>query len=357
MNNVTPPLNIETKNLSRAEANKNKSLVPAVTVCMIALVLLLASFYIFLRIYNKYTLKCTVNADGASCTIVAVEKRAVLPSVYFPNEIVLPEIIDGLPVTAIAPEALNGLKNAQKVILPGTVTTVSEGAFASCSSLTSVTLPAALISIPENLFKDCIALETVIFGGNEKQICKSAFEGCLSLSSLSLPESVEVIDSRAFSYCTGLTEIKLPASLSYIGEEAFFGCESLKFLTVPHSVNEIGGYAFRGCSALETINLGSAESIGMGAFHLCTSLKSITLPEKITYLDDKTFYGCESLESVTLPRGLRGVGERIFESCANLTEIKYGGTKNEWSNVGLDAYWSINSRINAVSCTDGKIDV
>ena len=357
MNNITPPLNIETKNLSRENANKNKSLVPAVMVSMIALVLLLASFYIFLRIYNKYTLRCSLNADGVSYTIIAVEKRAVLPSVYFPSEIAFPEIVDGMPVTAISSEALDGFKNVKKVIIPETVTTLGKGTFASCSKLQSIKLPSSLGAIPENLFKDCIALETVVFGGNEKQICKSAFEGCLSLTSLTLPESVEVIDERAFSYCTGLTEIKLPSSLSAIGEEAFFGCESLAFLTVPHSVKEIGSYAFRGCSALEAINLGSVESIGMGAFHLCTSLNSITVPEKITFLDDKTFFGCGSLASVTLPRGLRGIGERVFENCEKLTEIKYSGTKNEWSNVGLDAYWSINSRINAVSCTDGKVDL
>jgi hypothetical protein len=99
------------------------------------------------------------------------------------------------------------------------------------------------------------------------------------------------------------------------------------------------------------------ENLGAGAFLLCSSLKNIIVPEKVTYIDDKTFSGCTSLASLSLPRGLRGIGERNFENCTMLTDIKYGGTKTEWGNVGLDSYWSVGSSISSVSCTDGKVEL
>lgn len=357
MNNTPSPINIETKTLSRDEANKSKSLIPAVAVCMTALVLLLAAFYFFLRTYNRYTFKCSTNEDGVSCTVTAAQKRALLPIIYFPDTLDIPETVNGFTVTAIAPDALKGLDKIKKITVPEAVSSIGAGAFAACSDLESAKLPSSLAAIPENLFKDNISLKNVVFGGKEAAIGKSAFEGCSSLASLTIPESVQIIESRAFGYCTSLEEIKLPSALTSIGEEAFFGCESLKFMTVPHSVKTVGAYAFRACIALEAINLGSVENLGAGAFLLCSSLKNITVPEKVIYIDDKTFSGCTSLASVSLPRGLRGIGERNFENCKMLTDIKYGGTKTEWSNVGLDSYWSVGSHIASVSCTDGKVDL
>ena len=84
-------------------------------------------------------------------------------------------------------------------------------------------------------------------------IGEGAFASCSSLTSIVIPESVTSIGEWAFASCSSLTSIEIPESVTSIGEGAFAGCSSLTSIEIPESVTSIGEGAFASCSSLENI--------------------------------------------------------------------------------------------------------
>ncbi len=127
----------------------------------------------------------TVKSDGS-----AAIKR------YTADEVsaIIPETIDGRPVTELEDYSFTGNLHLKEISIPKTVTRIGSYAFGSCYKLASLTVPSS---------------------------CK-------------------VIDSTAFMYCRELAQVSLPYGLETIGENAFLGCDALSELTIPASVQKIG---------------------------------------------------------------------------------------------------------------------
>ena len=124
------------------------------------------------------------------------------------TNVVIPDYINGLPVTAIGALAFSPGGSGSAVTSVGggaNVTSIGIDAFSSCTSLTSVVLPSAT------------------------SIGVGAFYGCTNLVSISLPAATSIGDS-AFESCTSLTTVNLPSATS-IGAYAFFNCTSLTNVT------------------------------------------------------------------------------------------------------------------------------
>ena len=143
------------------------------------------------------------------------------------------------------PEVISG-----SYTIPDSVTTIGEGAFASCQSLTSITIPDGVTTIGEY-----------------------AFIYCRNLTSVNISDSVTTIDSFVFYDCGGLTGVTIPDSVTTIGVSAFEGCSGLTSVTIPDSVTIIGESAFSKCYSLLSVNIGdSVTIIGDSSFYLCISL-------------------------------------------------------------------------------------
>lgn len=91
------------------------------------------------------------------------------------------------------PEGKNGL-----YIIPNSVTSIGDAAFAYCSSLTSVTIPNSVTSIGNYAFMNCDNLKNITFPNNVKSIGKRAFYGCRNLKSISMPNFIQTIGDEAF---------------------------------------------------------------------------------------------------------------------------------------------------------------
>ena len=175
---------------------------------------------------------------------------------------------------------------ATSITIPGSVTSIGEGAFSGCSSITSVTVEEgnsifdsrnkcnAIIETATNTL--IIGCQNTVIPNSVTSIGDYAFSGCSGLTSITIPNGVTSIGGWAFYRCTGLTSITIPNSVTSIENYAFFYCTGLTSITIPNSVTSIGNGAFWNCSSLTSVTIsGSVTSIGSYAFRDCNSLKEI----------------------------------------------------------------------------------
>jgi len=210
----------------------------------------------------------------------------------------IPIKIDDRLVMGLRPGAFKDIKGLRRAILPNSIESISDEAFAGCSNLQKVHLPRQL-----------------------KHIGAGAFRNCSSLRGIEIPASVDSINSEAFAGCENLEEIKLPSGINKIGAKVFLGCGKLTLLELPKSITRIGN-ALSGCTGLASITIPSTVSqIGAHAFEGCTGLKSITIPDRVTQIGKCAFRGCTGLETVIIPNSVESIGDEAFKACPNITSV------------------------------------
>ena len=255
-----------------------------------------------------------------------------------------------------------GCKNT---IIPNSVTSIGDYAFANCSNLKSISIPNSVISIGTQAFFNC-GFTSIIIPNSVTSIGVGAFYDCVFLKSITIPNSVTEIGESAFAStkwydnqpnglvyinsilykykgtmpanssviikegttkivdntfcgCSGLTSVGIPNSVTSIGYGAFSGCTGLASITIPNSVTSIGGSAFSGCANLISINIpNSITTIGEGAFSGCSSLSSIVIPNTITSIGNYAFSGCSGITSIRIPASVTSIGENAFGGCSGL---------------------------------------
>ena len=167
-------------------------------------------------------------------------------------------------------------KNISNIVIPSSVTTIGNSAFALCESLQNIDIPNGVVTIE-----------------------KDAFNGCISLQNINLPNSITQIGSCAFANCSALQIINIPNRLPFIDDCTFSFCKSLWKITLPNSI----------------------ISIGKGGFIGCKNLRDITLPNKIKIIDDGAFCGCKSLKQINIPYTVTNLGNDVFKDCITLNDI------------------------------------
>jgi len=127
------------------------------------------------------------------------------------EELIIPDKIDGKSVTTIGRMAFM-YNNFTKIVIPDSVTTIEDHAFAYSVLLTTVTLSKNITTIDYSIFRDCGSLSSIIIPEGVTAINGIAFRGCVSLADLSIPDSVIFIADEAFAQCdliTGETREKI----------------------------------------------------------------------------------------------------------------------------------------------------
>lgn len=208
------------------------------------------------------------------------------------------------------------------LIIPDTVTSISDYAFAGCQGLTSVTIPNGVTSIGRGTFYDCLNLTHITIPDSVTEIEQLAFIGCSGLIGITIPNGVTSIGDRAFEGCKKLTNIILPSSLTSIQSETFKDCKSLTNITIPNKVTIISSAAFENCVGLTQISIpSSVTKIDGGAFKKCLKLKQVSIPNSVTAIGDFAFYLCTGLTNITLGTGVTTIKDSAFQGCKNLTSI------------------------------------
>lgn len=158
----------------------------------------------------------------------------VIPSARYKRKIIIPAEIDGLPVKRIGAFAFTGVYSKQ-IILPNSINSIDEFAFAGENRLVSITIPDSVEQIKDDTFIDCNSLKEIRLPDSLTSIGEKAFYACTSLKTINLPNALTSIGESAFSNCHSLKSIIIPDSVGYIGKDAFWGCNNLQDVFLPES--------------------------------------------------------------------------------------------------------------------------
>ena len=138
---------------------------------------------------------------------------------------------------------------------------------------------------------------------------------------------VTTIDDSAFKNCTELLSVTFPASVITIGNEAFCNCTSLTELILPEGLTSIGQYAFVDCTQLVSVYIPqSVTSIGQYAFSNCSSLAAIILPNNLTTINEGTFNKCSHMATVSIGSSVTTIAELAFAHCPGMLEFYSAAT-------------------------------
>ncbi len=303
----------------------------------------------------------TYESNGTSITITGVQTDAV--------NIIIPETIDGLPVTAIVEDAFAACDQLETLTLPASITAfcidnicvlstkgtlrdvIWEGTLPQWQDATynvdnGVPALSARLHIPADgivlgvydtyyRYTSYTEQNYVVIDG----VANTEYE--LPITEIVIPDEIEGIPVRdiapyAFQWQSGITSVSLPSSIRSIGARAFMNCARLETITFPTNLmSSIGESAFSGCTSLKDLVLPTLiSSIGANAFSGCTSLTEMEFPVG-TRRDMGIFANCTSLASIHFPSGLDEIPQNMFSGCTALADVYFDGTETDWHMIPI----------------------
>ena len=260
--------------------------------------------------------------------------------------VIIPDTIDGVPVTSIEEAAFAGWDTLTSITIGTNVTSIGDSAFWGCTSLTSVTIPNNVTSIGDWAFQSCTGLTHATMGLGITSIGYKMFESCTSLTSIIIGANVTSIGRSAFQSCTSLTSVTISNKVASIGQSAFYSCTSLTNITIPNSLTDIGTVAFGSCTSLTSVAIpGNVSSIGDMPFIGCVKLSAITVDPAnpfYTGVDGVLFnksqtalveFPAGKTGTCALPNSVTSVRTGAFAGCSGLSSITVDSLNASFTGV------------------------
>ncbi|MBR0412221.1 MAG: leucine-rich repeat protein [Eubacterium sp.] len=273
--------------------------------------------------------KFEVTAVSETRTVTLKEYEGSTANLTIPSSVLLD---DGYyDVTAIAPRVFEGNLLLKSVVIPDTVTQISDYAFADCINATGITFGSGVESIGQKAFYNFGANNGSAGELNLPDSLKStddfAFKGTAFGGALVLPDSLTTMGVGTFCNCAGFTSVQFGSGLKSIAEQGFYGCTGLAGnITVSQTVESIGNSAFCGCTGITGVTMqNGVKTIGDKAFSKCTSMTDVDIPASVTYFGKKAFENT-ALVSPHLADGLAAIGENAFQNCKSITGVTVPGS-------------------------------
>jgi hypothetical protein len=136
-------------------------------------------------------------------------------------------------------------------------TKIEQFAFNQCEGLKKVIIPSSVSVMSDYAFSDCSQLKEVVFEE---------------------PASLGYFPEHAFRCCNELTEIVIPNSVSYISDYAFSFCTNLRKVTIPDNIGFEKPVDYSPSSETEILPLASLGLEFKLLEHALGSLECVKIP-------------------------------------------------------------------------------
>ncbi len=305
----------------------------------------------------KAGLSDTEEFQEISLNNVSIEEGVTnIPQGLYTGNEEIEEVILPTTITSIDNEAFAYCANLKNIIVDDNtaITSFGESTFRNCTSLEDINrLIVDLRVIPAYTFYNCTSLDDVVIptrcsGVHDTysniELEANAFGNCIGMKKLTIPHSIGIFDQTLFAGVTNLEEVHFslgcdswysPDYVKYYngggmstGENKYtpwyLSREYLTKITYDDNVRTIGSAIFRGLTSLNNITLpAKLNEIKEYAFYECSDLSLIESPNTLTTIGRSAFWYCGNLESINIPNGVSRIEMRTFQECSNLSSVKF----------------------------------
>ncbi|HAM15080.1 MAG TPA: hypothetical protein DCP91_04340 [Eggerthellaceae bacterium] len=255
--------------------------------------------------------------DGEITQVVGVTSSSVTLEV--------PSEIDGMPVVAIAADALSENEVVEEIVCPDSVEAIGTRAFRLNPKLKRLVLPPRVAEFQSNWIARCPSLEEIVLPGLAEEITRGVFESG-RLRKLVIGEGMRSIQPGAFQD-TCLESVEISAANPFMttdgaaiytkdGSELLALARPVESLAIAQGCKKLAKKSCCGFAQLRDVEFpDSLAEIGPFAFSR-TGIECFAAPSSLRVIDEKAFYGCASLKGATLNDGLEIIGDSAFEGSA-----------------------------------------
>ncbi|MGL4985579.1 MAG: leucine-rich repeat domain-containing protein, partial [Treponemataceae bacterium] len=252
------------------------------------------------------------------------------------TELVVPDELHGIPVTAIANSAFQNNKILTSVTMGKNINTIGNAAFS-------------------NEYDNKGNITTLILNEGLEIIKSGAFHGS-QVTNITLPSTLKIIEGSAFRY-SSLIEVSLNEGLESVGGEAF-SHQQIKKLVIPSTLKSMYGSSFvdnrieeisiRGSNSWYTVNdnvLYTKDLKFLVLYPAGSSRTSFYIPNSVIKIVTYAFYSVPHLRKIWIPQNVKTMEVYAFYSIGVYEEIttiysevieddKPSGWDNKWFNPG-----------------------
>ena len=311
----------------------------------------------------------------------------------------------GLSAVTVGAYAFYGCEDIETLTFAegSNVTELGTGAFKDCEKLPKVIIPASMKTVGDEAFANCGTYDdsftvTIARGTNQLTFGNGVFSGC-TIDTLSIPSNVTLsadflsgleIENIIIAedhptlasednvlyikgadgqketlllYLSDVADFTVPNGVKSIAANAFYGNFSLTNISLPESITAIGENAFYKCYYLETVTFNGTNSqaltIGDNAFAY-TNLKAFVLPERPVTIGAYAFseigyWTDESLDSIDLG-GTVSIGDYAFYKTGEALELTIPATVKTIGNHAFEGngYSYLTNYLSSVTFEEGS---
>ena len=227
------------------------------------------------------------------------------------TSIVIPETIDGMPVTEIYDYAFCG-SPITDIKIGRNIKVLGKQAFSECKNLKSAIWNCKCNAIPDYCFYRCTKLKHFDFSAIKK-VGQYAFRES-GLQEVRLPKNIEILECGTFSRCNGLRSVTWNCKYNAIPSYCFYMCPNLTNFDFT-GIKKIEQDAF-GKSGLISVTLNKETAVVQSCFAYCNSLA------KVEWLSARSIKGdifkeCKNIKEIYISDKVKNIEANAFESSPN----------------------------------------
>lgn len=233
-----------------------------------------------------------------------------------------------------------GCYKLEEIILPKTLTSIGESAFADCK-IKSIVIPKSVVELGREIFYKTPLASISVEEGNpvfdSRGNCNAVIETATNTLRIGcpntvIPNSVTSIGDYAFSGKPGQTSVTIPDGTTSIGSGAFWSDYSLTSIHISKSVVNFGESPFGGCGKISTFTVDPDNPkydsrdncnalIETATNTLIQGFSTSTIPNGIMSIGPSAFQSQDFLTSIEIPASVTSISEAAFMYCNSLTTI------------------------------------